>query len=44
MERHGFGPNKHLTLKVSARNVPAHRDPGVLLVETLRHIHTRLIR
>ena len=39
MEKHGFGPNKHLTLKVSARNVPAHRDPGVLLVETLRHIY-----
>ena len=39
MEKHGFGPERRLALKVPARNVPAHRDVGVPLVETLRHIY-----
>ena len=39
MEKHGYGPNNRLKLTVNARNVPAHREPGVLLVEMLRHIH-----
>lgn len=39
MKKHGFGPDNRMNLKVSARNVPAHRDVGVLLVETLRQIY-----
>ena len=39
MEKHGYGPNNRLKLIVSARNVPAHRDVGVLLVDTLKHIY-----
>ena len=39
MEKHGYGPNNRLTMKVNARNVPAHREVGVLLVEMLRHIY-----
>ena len=39
MEKLGYGPNNRLTLKVSARNVPAHRDPGILLVDTLKQIY-----
>lgn len=39
MEALGHTAENRLKLKVSARNVPAHRDVGVLLVETLRHIH-----
>jgi peptide/nickel transport system substrate-binding protein len=39
MEKHGYGPDNRLKLTVNARNVPAHREPGVLLVEMLRHIY-----
>ena len=39
MEKLGYGPNNRISLKVSARNVPTHRDPGVLLVDTLKHIY-----
>lgn len=35
----GYGPDKRLKLKVSARNIPAHRDPGILLVDSLKHIY-----
>ena len=39
MEKLGYGPNNRIALKVSARNVPTHRDPGVLLVDTLKQIY-----
>ena len=39
MEKLGYGPNNRIALKVSARNIPTHRDPGVLLVDTLKHIY-----
>jgi peptide/nickel transport system substrate-binding protein len=39
MEKFGYGPDKRLKLKVSARNVPTHRDPGILLVDALKHIY-----
>ncbi len=39
MEKHGYGPDNRLKLTVNARNVPTHRDPGVLLTETLRNIY-----
>jgi peptide/nickel transport system substrate-binding protein len=39
MEKHGYGPDNHLTLKVSARNIPTHRDPGVLLIDALKQIY-----
>jgi peptide/nickel transport system substrate-binding protein len=39
MEKHGYGPNNRLKIKVSARNIPTHRDPGILLVDTLKHIY-----
>ncbi len=35
----GYGPDKRLKLKVSARNIPTHRDPGILLVDALKHIY-----
>ena len=35
----GYGPDKRLKLKVSARNIPTHRDPGILLVDSLKHIY-----
>ncbi len=39
MESLGYGPDKRLKLKVSARNIPTHRDPGILLVDSLKHIY-----
>ena len=39
MERHGYGPDKKLRLKVSHRNIPTHRDPGILVADSLKHIY-----
>jgi peptide/nickel transport system substrate-binding protein len=39
MEKHGFGPDHHLKITVSARNIPTHRDPGVLLIDALKQIY-----
>ena len=39
MEKHGYGPDNRLKLTVNSRNVPAHREPAVLLIEMLRHIY-----
>ncbi len=39
MEKHGYGPNNPLKLKVSARNVSQHRDAGVILVDQLKSIY-----
>src|SRR6201997_4906816 len=34
----GFGPDKRLTIKVAARNIPAYRDPAVILIDQLKEI------
>ncbi len=39
MERLGYGPNNRLVVKVSHRNIPTHRDPGIILADQLKHIH-----
>jgi peptide/nickel transport system substrate-binding protein len=39
MERLGYGPEKHLAVKIAARNVPQHRDPAVILIDQLRRIY-----
>ncbi len=39
MEKHGYGRDNRLKIKVSARNIPTHRDPGILLVDDLKHIY-----
>jgi peptide/nickel transport system substrate-binding protein len=38
MSRLGYGPDKHLTVKVSARNIPIFRDPAVVLIDQLKQI------
>jgi peptide/nickel transport system substrate-binding protein len=38
MRKHGYGPDKPLTLKVSTRNVPPFRDPAVILTDQLKEI------
>jgi len=38
MQSLGYGPDKHLTVKVSARNIPIFRDPAVILIDQLKPI------
>jgi peptide/nickel transport system substrate-binding protein len=39
MQKLGYGPDKRLAIKVSTRNVPAYRDPAVLLIDQLKEIY-----
>jgi peptide/nickel transport system substrate-binding protein len=34
----GFGPDKHLPVKVSARNLAVYRDPAAILIDQLKEI------
>jgi peptide/nickel transport system substrate-binding protein len=38
MQKLGYGPDKHLVTKLSTRNIPAWRDPAVLLGSQLKEI------
>ncbi len=35
----GYGPEKRLAIKVSTRDIPAYRDPAVILLDQLRQIY-----
>jgi peptide/nickel transport system substrate-binding protein len=39
MEKHGYGPNNRLKVKISTRNIAAYRDPAVILIDHLREIY-----
>lgn len=39
MAKHGYGPDKHLEVKVSTRNLAQYRDPAVLLIDHLKTIY-----
>jgi peptide/nickel transport system substrate-binding protein len=39
MEKLGYGPDKHLEVKVSTRNVASYRDPAVILIDQLKEIY-----
>ena len=39
MQKAGYGPDKHLPLKVSTRNIAAYRDPAVILIDQLKTIY-----
>ena len=39
MEKAGYGPNKHLQVKVSTRNIPVYRDPAVILIDQIKSIY-----
>jgi peptide/nickel transport system substrate-binding protein len=39
MAKHGYGPDNHLKIKVSTRNVPIYRDPAVILIDQLSKIY-----
>ncbi len=39
MERLGYGPDKRLKIKVSTRDLPAYRDPAVILIDQLKEVY-----
>jgi peptide/nickel transport system substrate-binding protein len=39
MRQAGYGPDKHLAVKVSTRNIPVYREPAVILVDQLKSIY-----
>jgi peptide/nickel transport system substrate-binding protein len=38
MTKLGYGPEKHLAVKISTRNIPSYRDPAVILIDHLKEI------
>ena len=38
MTKLGYGPDKHLAVKIAARNIPTYRDPAVILVDQLKEV------
>ena len=39
MKKLGYGPDKRLAIKVSTRDIPAYRDPAVILLDQLKQIY-----
>ena len=39
MEKLGYGPDKRLSLKVSARNLNSYRDPAVIAIDQLKEVY-----
>jgi peptide/nickel transport system substrate-binding protein len=39
MQKAGYGPDKHLAVKVSTRNIPVYRDPAVILIDQIKSIY-----
>jgi peptide/nickel transport system substrate-binding protein len=39
MQKAGYGPDKHLAVKVSTRNIAQYRDPAVILIDQLKSIY-----
>jgi peptide/nickel transport system substrate-binding protein len=39
MEKHGFGPNNRLAVKVQTRNIAQYRDPSVILIDQMKPIY-----
>jgi peptide/nickel transport system substrate-binding protein len=39
MEKLGYGPDRRLKIKVSARNLSSYRDPAVILIDQLKEIY-----
>jgi peptide/nickel transport system substrate-binding protein len=38
MQKAGYGPDKHLTIKLSTRNLAVYRDPGAILLDQMKEI------
>ena len=39
MQKLGYGPDKRLKVKVSARDIPPYRDPAVILIDQLTEVY-----
>jgi peptide/nickel transport system substrate-binding protein len=39
MQKLGYGPNNPLKIKISTRDIPAYRDPAVILIDQLKQIY-----
>jgi peptide/nickel transport system substrate-binding protein len=39
MQKAGYGPDKRLAIKIATRNIPAYRDPAVILIDQLKEIY-----
>src|SRR5438105_1943688 len=39
MEKHGYGPNNRLAVKVATRNIPQFRDPAVIMIDQMKEIY-----
>jgi peptide/nickel transport system substrate-binding protein len=39
MEKHGYGPNNRLAVKVQTRNIAQYRDPAVILIDQMKQIY-----
>src|SRR5271169_2543344 len=39
MQQLGYGPNKHLAIKVATRNIANYRDPAIILIDQLKEIY-----
>jgi peptide/nickel transport system substrate-binding protein len=39
MEKHGYGPNNRLAVKVATRNIAQYRDPAVILIDQMKQIY-----
>jgi peptide/nickel transport system substrate-binding protein len=38
MQKLGYGPDKHLAVKISARNLAIYRDPAAILIDQMKNI------
>jgi hypothetical protein len=39
MQTLGYGPDNHLNIKVTARDIPYYRDPAVILIDQLKEVY-----
>jgi peptide/nickel transport system substrate-binding protein len=39
MEKLGYGPTKHLKVKISVRDLPQYRDPAIILLDQLKEVY-----
>ena len=38
MKKAGYGPDEHLVIKLSTRNIPVYRDPSAILLDQLKEV------
>src|SRR4051794_39160838 len=39
MQKQGYGPDKHLPVKIATRNIAQYRDPAVILIDQLKEVY-----